>query len=134
MERLGGTLRRPFGSCEGCLMSFALLVLHGPTRRGRRPSGVPLWVEQKATGKGTTRIERHVGFKQCRRWRGRRRRGQYSLDLATALQLFAPRSTGLGRAAVRQVRLCCRTGVQMELICSEFEVGMVDDDEDEEEP
>lgn len=30
--------------------SFSLLVLHDPTRRGRRPSGVSFWVEQKVAG------------------------------------------------------------------------------------
>lgn len=37
------------------------LVLHGTTRRGRRPGGVSFWVEQIA-GKGTTRIEQCVCF------------------------------------------------------------------------
>jgi len=47
-------------SFEACLMSFALPVLYGPTRRGRRPSGVPLWTKQTIAGKGTARIQRCV--------------------------------------------------------------------------
>lgn len=42
------------------------LVLHDATRRGRRPCGVPVWIQQKSAGKGTPSVERCVCLEPCR--------------------------------------------------------------------
>lgn len=50
----------PLALVETCFMFIPSLVLHGPTRWGRRPGSLSFWVKQKIAGKRSTRIERCV--------------------------------------------------------------------------